>query len=205
MKKRMNETDDILAALGSNSFKRFTKTKGNLHEFYLSGEIVEADCYVEWFDIIRNTTPNDTVKFYINSPGGDVYTAIQFLRVISDCEADVIASVEGCCMSAATMIFLAADDFEVTPHSAFMFHDYSSGTFGKGGEQYDQIQYERNWSENFLRAVYKDFLTVDEIKSMLHNKDIWLSSEEVSERLTARVKKQELEYNVNSVSEGKVV
>lgn len=197
MKKRMNETTtDILEALTTGTFKKFTKTKGNLYEFYLSGEITEADCYVEWFDCIRNTTPNDTVKFYINSPGGDVYTAIQFLRVMGDCEADIIASVEGCCMSAATMIFLAADSFEVTPHSAFMFHDYSSGTFGKGGEQYDQIQFERTWSEQFLRAVYKDFLTPAEIQSMLHNKDIWLTSDEVLQRLDSRVVTQNANNNL---------
>jgi ATP-dependent protease ClpP protease subunit len=86
-------------------------------------------------------------------------------------------------MSAATMIFLHGHTHEITPHSLFMFHNYSAGTFGKGGEMYDQLQFERRWSENFMSAVYKDFLSADEIQSMLNNRDIWMTSDEVAQRL----------------------
>jgi hypothetical protein len=100
-------------------------------------------------------------------------------------------------MSAATMIFLSGHSYEDTPHSLFMFHNYSAGVFGKGGEMYDQLQFERAWSENFLREVYHDFLTPDEIKSMLDNKDIWLTSEQVLARIDLLLSKaaalQELE------------
>ena len=161
----------------------FTKNTSNVYEFYLSGEIEDASEYSEWFDIIRNARLGDVVKIYINSCGGDLYTALQFLRVLSESSAHVITSVEGACMSAATMIFLHGDEFEVTPHSLFMFHNYSAGVFGKGGEMFDQLQFERSWSENFLRDVYHDFLTPDEIKSMLDNKDIWLTSEQVLARI----------------------
>ena len=161
----------------------FTKNAGNVYEFYLSGEIEAATEYIEWFDTIRNARLGDVVKIYINSCGGDLYTALQFLRVLSETPAHVITSVEGACMSAATMIFLHGDEFEVTPHSLFMFHNYSAGVFGKGGEMFDQLQFERSWSENFLRDVYHDFLTPDEIKSMLDNKDIWLTSEQVLARI----------------------
>jgi ATP-dependent Clp protease protease subunit len=166
--------------LGKTSF---TKNTGNLYEFYLSGEILEAEEYVEWFDIIRNARESDTVKIYINSCGGDLYTAIQFLRVIADTDAHVVCSVEGACMSAATMVFLQADEHQITPHSMFMFHNYSAGVFGKGGEMYDQIKFEHAWSEKFLTEVYADFLTTDEIQDMLHNKDIWMTSEQVVARL----------------------
>jgi ATP-dependent protease ClpP protease subunit len=174
---------DKLDSLLTTGKQFFTKNSGNVYEFYLSGEIEEATEYTEWFDIIRNARATDTVKIYINSGGGDLYTALQFLRVLSETEAHVITSVEGACMSAATMIFLHGDEFEVTPHSLFMFHNYSAGVFGKGGEMFDQLQFERAWSENFLREVYHDFLTTDEIKSMLDNKDIWMTSEQVLARI----------------------
>jgi hypothetical protein len=48
---------------------------------------------------------------------------------------------------------------------------------------YDQLQFERKWSENFMRAVYRDFLAEDEIQSMLNNRDIWMTSDEVAQRL----------------------
>lgn len=175
-----------------NANGSFSKPVAQLHEFYLSGPIEDAEDYIEWFDTIRNASAVDTVRIYINSPGGDLYTTLQFLRVMAESEAHITTSVEGACMSAATMIFLAGHTQEITPHSLFMFHDYSSGTFGKGGEQYDQIQFERQWSRNFMSEVYKDFLTETEIESMMHNKDIWMGHEEVVKRLT---KLQELRQN----------
>jgi hypothetical protein len=89
-------------------------------------------------------------------------------------------------MSAATMVFLAADGFEISENSMIMFHNYSGGTIGKGGEMYDNIMYERKWSDKFMRSVYNGFLTDIEIKSMLENKDIWMEPEEVFRRLNKR-------------------
>lgn len=168
-----------------------SKAISSLHEFYLTGEIGPADDYVEWFDAIRHASETDAIKIYINSFGGDLFTAIQFLRVLSDTPAAVLCSVEGACMSAATMIFLSADHFEVTPHSIFMFHNYSGGTIGKGGEMIDQLQHERKWSERLMREIYKDFMSADEIKAMLDNRDIWMDGEEVVKRLQARIQKVE--------------
>ena len=190
----MTDKLDALLDTGKGSF---SKVIGNLYEFYLSGEIEEASEYTEWFDTIRNARSTDTIKIYINSGGGDLYTALQFLRVMSETDAHVITSVEGACMSAATMIFLHGDEFEVTPHSLFMFHNYSAGVFGKGGEMFDQLQFERAWSENFLSEVYKDFLTPEEIQSMLHNKDIWMTSEQVMARIELLLVKMAAQQELN--------
>ena len=190
----MTDKLDALLDTGKGSF---SKVIGNLYEFYLSGEIEEASEYTEWFDTIRNARSTDTIKIYINSGGGDLYTALQFLRVMSETDAHVITSVEGACMSAATMIFLHGDEFEVTPHSLFMFHNYSAGVFGKGGEMFDQLQFERAWSENFLSEVYKDFLTPEEIQSMLHNKDIWMTSEQVMARIDLLLAKMAARQELN--------
>lgn len=161
----------------------FHKSTLNVYEFYLSGEIESSEEYVEWFDTIRHAGENDVIKIYINSPGGDVFTSVQFMRVLQESAATVVVSVEGLCASAATMIMLCADTIEISEHSTFMIHNYSGGTFGKGGEMLDQLQHERKWSEKLLRQVYKDFLTEDEIQSVLNNKDIWMDGEEVAERM----------------------
>lgn len=156
-----------------------TKSLGSLHEFYISGLIDASEEYTTWFDTIRNANQNDVIKIHINSYGGDLFCAIQFMRVLAETEARVICSVEGACMSAATMIFLCGDEIEVTPHSVFMFHNYSGGTIGKGGEMIDQLLHEQKWSSKLLTETYTDFLTAEEIQSMLNNKDIWMDSDEV--------------------------
>lgn len=180
---------------GIKQDERFSsKPAVNVHEFYLSGDIESSDEYISWFDIIRHASNTDIVKIYINSYGGDLFTAIQFMRVLNETEATVVISVEGACMSAATMIFMCGHSFEVSEHSMFMFHNYSGGVVGKGGEMLDQLQHERVWSEKLLRSVYDGFLTEDEIKSMLNNKDLWMDGNEVVKRLEAKkasMKKEE--------------
>jgi len=181
---------DLLSELnkqGNNYYAN--RPLGNLHEFYLTGDIKEAEHYTEWFDHIRRAQQTDIVKVYINSFGGDLFTAIQFMRVMGESQATVICSVEGACMSAATMIFLCADAFEISEHSMFMFHNYSGGAFGKGGEMIDQLNHEREWSEKLLTGVYEDFLTKKEIDSILDNKDIWMDGDEVVNRLEKKAKK----------------
>jgi len=105
--------------------------------------------------------------------------------------------VEGACMSAATIIFLMSDSFEISQHSMFMFHNYSGGTMGKGGEMIDQIKHERKWSEKLLKEIYSNFLKPDEIKSILENKDIWMTGEEVVQRLNKRNKANGKKPKVN--------
>ena len=176
----------------SSSVKAFiNKPITTLHTFYLSGTIEEPSEYISWFEIMRNAGENDVIQIHINSYGGDLFTAIQFLRAIADTPAHVICSVEGACMSAATMIFLCADTFEVSEHSIFMFHNYSGGTFGKGGEMMDQLVHERKWSQHLLKRVYDGFLNDGEVESLLANKDLWMDGHEVLKRLGARQEKYE--------------
>ena len=162
-----------------------------VHKFYLSGDVRSPSEYITWFETIRNASETDVVVLHINSYGGDLFTAIQFMRVMGESKANIIASVEGACMSAATLIFLAAKNWEISNHSMFMFHNYASASFGKGGEMYDNIIHERKWSEKLWNDIYKGFLTQEEIKSILNNKDIWMAGEEVSKRLTDKVKNTE--------------
>jgi len=159
-----------------------------VHKFYLSGEIKSPSEYIHWFETIRNASETDVVVIHINSYGGDLFTAIQFMRTFAETKANIVASVEGACMSAATVIFLTAKHFEISKHSMFMFHNYSSGSFGKGGEMYDNIVHEREWSRKLWKDVYTGFLTETEINSILQNKDIWMSGEEVSKRLEKKFK-----------------
>jgi ATP-dependent protease ClpP protease subunit len=190
LKKANKQIDlmDLLKPPVAQGNRIISKQCVNIHEFYLSGDIESSEDYIDWFDTIRSAGENDVLKFYINSSGGDLFTAIQFMRVLSDTAATIVVSVEGACMSAATLIFLHGHQFEVSPHSMFMFHNYSSGVVGKGGEMYDRLSHEKDWSEKLLREVYSDFLTEKEITSILDNKDIWMDGDECIKRLKKKVK-----------------
>ena len=186
----MENSADKEIIISGGSGNMFTKVIGRQYSFYLSGEVKEPEEYIEWFDIIRNAGPDDDIVIHINSMGGNLDTALQFIRAISETQACVTTSIEGSCMSAATMIFLQGHSFQISPFSLFMVHNYSGGAFGKGGEMYDNIVYERNWSKDFLHTVYKDFLTEAEINSMLDNKDLWLTHKDVETRCRELMKKR---------------
>lgn len=184
---KMNEEEESkgLVPVSDNAFVRST---GNVFDFYLNGTIEGPDKYVEWNHIIRSSSERDLIYFHINCYGGDVMTAVQLMRSMAESNAQIIASVEGACMSAATFIFLVADSFEISEHSMFMFHNYSGFSFGKGHEMKEQVNHEDKWSKHLLKSIYKDFFTTEEITEIGNGKDFWLTPDEVGKRLEARAK-----------------
>ena len=198
---------NLLNILGANTCPMYSgKALATLHSIYISGDIQSPENYTDAFELIRQCGESDIIKIHINSHGGDLFTAVQFMRVLKEAECNIICSVEGACMSAATLIFLAADSFEISDHSAFMFHNYSTRMAGKGGELYDSITFDRKWSEDMLKTEYEGLLTEDEIDSVLNNKDIWFSADEMGDRLEGFVelkKKKHEEEQKNSKKDEK--
>lgn len=191
--KKLNQTkpQGIMDLIKGSQNTPYVEDYGSLKEYYLVEEIGEPEDYVDCFHDIRNSRSTDIIKIYINCPGGNLFTTIQFIQVLSETKAKVVVCVEGACMSAATLIFLMADEFIITNHSVFMFHNYSGGTAGKGGEMYHGMIHERKWAATLFQEMYAGFLTQTEIADLLNDKDIWLDSNQVSERLEQRLKKEQ--------------
>lgn len=195
-KAKPNVDKSLMSILGGNTCPMYSgKALATLHSIYISGDIQSPENYTDAFEMIRGCGENDIIRIHINSPGGNLFTAIQFMRVLREAEATIVCSVEGQCMSAATLIFLGADSFEISDHSAFMFHNYSTMMGGKGGELYDSITFDRKWSENMMKTEYEGLLTEEEIRDILNNKDIWLDADDMSSRLGdfIEVKKKRIE------------
>jgi len=188
MKSSDIDLEEIIK-IKQNSNKLFaSKPMATFHEFYLTGRIEEADQYIAVFDMIRHASEEDIIKIYVNSPGGDLFTALQFGRAMGDSDATIIVSVEGQCCSAATIIALAADMVELSNHCVWMCHNYSSGMTGKGHELHSQAEFERDWSIKLMKDIYDGFLSESEIQRMLNGADIWMSTDDVMERLNKRQK-----------------
>jgi len=176
------------------------------HDLYLTGEIGSADQYTDWFELIRNAGKTDIINIHINSYGGDLFTSIQLMRCIQESDGIITASVEGACMSAATMVFLQAQTFEVSEHAAFMFHNYSGISVGKGGEMYAQVSFEKKLFDKMMKKVYSGFLSEEEITDILEGKDLWLDGDEVVTRLKAMKKEvEQLELDLDNDTESEDV
>jgi len=154
-----------------------------VHHFYLTDEIKDADFYLNMINTIRTAEQHDTILIYLNTPGGNLYTAIQIMAAIHQSQATVITSLEGQVCSAGTMIFLAGDKSIVHPNSTFMIHNYSQWVGGKGNEITSQVKYTEEFFKELADKIYGKFLTPDEIALVTQGKDFWMGSKEVCNRL----------------------
>lgn len=184
--KRVSEDSiiPIISAFGGRDNRIQSTPIAFFHRIYIDS-ITEPRDWIDELELIRNSSENDVIKIYLNSEGGSAFTAIQFLKAMAESDAHIITSIEGLCASAATFIFLAGDEYELSPDAIMMCHNYSGGQIGKGNELYYQAIAERKWSEKLIGSMYQGFLTDDEITQLLEGKDYWFLCDEIVDRLKA--------------------
>ena len=155
-----------------------------LYHFYITGEIEEeVDRYIEMINALKTAEQHDQIYIYLNTPGGCLSTTIQIISAIKQSAANVTTVIEGDCCSAGTLIFLSGDDYVVNDHCTLMIHNYSHGPFGKGNEVKSAVNYSDKYFKKLANDFYKDFLTDDEIAQVCEDKDFWMETEEILERL----------------------
>lgn len=159
-----------------------------IHHFYITSEIGEPDQFLELIHTLKTAEAHDTIFLYLNTIGGNLKTAIQLISAMKQSNATIITCLEGEVCSAGTMIFLAGHKYLVNPNCSFMIHNYSGGILGKGQEIAAQAKFSEKYFRTLMTDIYSDFLTSDEIEDVLDGKDIWLTSDEVIERLGNKVK-----------------
>jgi len=82
--------------------KFFVEPAAKIFNFYLCGEIKEAEEYIEWFQILRSVGETDIVYIRINSEGGDLFSTLQLVRAIQESCYDYLLSRRNlyeCCHS----------------------------------------------------------------------------------------------------------
>ena len=164
----------------------FERSIAKTYDLYLPDTIESPDKYIEWNQLFRRAGPNDVIYVHINSHGGQINTAIQMMRAMRETEATLVTSIEGACLSAATMIFLCGDVCEVSDHSQFMVHTYSGGSWGKGSEMISQVTHDADWIAELMHDVYAGFFTKKEIDDIISGVDMWIKPDEVVQRLNKR-------------------
>lgn len=156
----------------------------SVYDFYIIDEIGEPEKYLDMIHTLNTAEPHDTVFIHLNSRGGDLYTTVQILAAMNSTQARTVTTLEGQACSAATFIFLAGDTKMVNPNCTFMIHNYSQTTAGKGNEVVQHIGYMNEYFGRLSRDIYKDFLTEEELSTVISGTDLWLHSHEVVQRLS---------------------
>jgi ATP-dependent protease ClpP protease subunit len=163
------------------------------YDLYITGPIKEANIYLDMFDTIKKAESTDIVRIFFNSPGGDVWTAVQFIAAIHHSDANVEGIIEGECHSAASLIFLCCNSFDVPQWASMLCHFYSVGCYGKAHEIDQWHKHVKPHIRNIFCDIYKGFFNQKELDRMANGEDFWLDGLAIAKRLKIKVALEEKE------------
>lgn len=139
----------------------------------------------EIFYTLWNATEHDELILRINSLGGIIKEGKSFYNVIKNkFKGRTTTILDNAGYSMGALTFCMGDKRIATEHADLMFHDYSGGSRGKGGEMTAKVEHTAKHLRKFFNqiVVKNGFLTKKEFKQMLIGKDFWMSTKEMCKR-----------------------
>ena len=180
-------------------FYEFKNKSPSTADLFIYGEIVQEKSVDYWtgeesqtdvglmdfkkeLDDIGNV---QKINLYINSPGGDVFTAstmISMLQRKKDAGTHIDAYVDGLSASAASFLMMVADNLYLYKNSTVMVHKPMSWAI----DALNKIE------ENVMLPMYmnKSKVSEDEIRSLI-NDETWLSASDMDKYFNVTILNEE--------------
>lgn len=191
MNKRYTKVDDEDEVMNFPTNKQplgFSVKSQSFYNFtvHLCEEIKDASYYTKIFDLMLEAGDNDVIDLMIASPGGDLEGLNMLLEGMRLTEAYVRAILIGACHSAASILAMNAHDVVVTDSCTMLVHGVRTGFGGKMVDLDAFTAHSKKVTDKLLRQSYEGFLTPDELKEVIHGRELWLDADEVRERFERR-------------------
>ena len=106
------------------------------------------------FTALQGKTSEDVIHFYLNSPGGNLQTALDIYDLIKASPAQAVMHLFGLVGSAATVIACAGDEITMTEQTIYMIHEAASGAWGTKRELRKQADITEKF-ENRAISIYQ--------------------------------------------------
>lgn len=174
--------------------------RGTDYHYNLFGPVGNTEDYGELIALLRQALPEDSITLHINTPGGDLATTVQILTAMEECACPVITSADGEVYSAGGIIFFKGNGFKVSPYSSFMLHDGSGGHYGKINDNIKSAEASSEFISRIYHDVFGPFFSEQEIEQVLEGRDMWLTPEDVVERLQKATEEMEEDDTENTNS-----
>lgn len=133
---------------------------------------------------------DSTVRIFLNSPGGSTFDALQIVSAMGRSNKPIKLYIEGICCSASTIILFSLIDLSrnwdveiISNDTMFLFHNGFTWEFGKPNDVKDSIDWYSGFMRDLFNRVYKYVLKQDEIDDVLSGKELFMSGQEVNDRL----------------------
>ncbi len=177
-----NGTNDTVI---TQSYIKSTPTSFR-YDIYLDTSIGEPSGYRELLDILKGSGNSDEIHLYINTFGGHLQTTIALVHAMSQCQGTTFTYIEGHAYSAGGVLFLAGDVPILSEFSDLMIHAPIGGEYGKHSDVISSLDHNKRMIRDFYLSCYENFLSEEEINSVIAGTDIYLNYDEIVERLTHR-------------------
>jgi ATP-dependent protease ClpP protease subunit len=137
------------------------------------------------FNGLREASEKDYLELMINSGGGVVNEGQQFYNLMQDkFYGRTVSYLDNKGYSMGALLFCMTDKRVIYPYSDLMFHTYSHGSYGKGGEVKSHVEHTAKKLKRFFYdlIVQKGFLSEDEFNQMVVGQDYWMDAKELCKR-----------------------
>ena len=137
------------------------------------------------FHELRKAGNFDRLELRINSDGGSVTEGLQFFNIILEkFGQNTTTFLDNHGYSMGALLFCMGYRRVIYPYSEIMFHNYSHGAWGKGGNVKSQVEHADRSMSVFFKdiTVEQGFLSKKEYKEMTLGKDFWMDCEEMCRR-----------------------
>ena len=123
---------------------------------FLNGEISDETWYGDevtpkiFKDELNSCTGDITV--WINSPGGDVFSAAQIYNMLMDYQGNVKVKIDGLAASAASVIAMAGTEVLMSPVAMMMIHNPMTVAIGDSSEMQKASEMLAEVKESIMNA-----------------------------------------------------
>ena len=182
------EEDEGLGSVYSISSKEHKST----HHVVQLGSTVSSDPS-EYFELVQffySVGKDDKVTLLLGGRGGSVDTGTQLAHAISNCPCGVDIVVHSNCYSMHAILALCGSSLRLQPKTFLMFHNYSGGQIGKGGELHLAIKEYDKHSKELDKHFCFPFLSAKELDMIANDQDVYVheSDKDMKKRIKRHFK-----------------
>lgn len=158
----------------ANKIEIETITQSKHHILTIRDDIEKYEDYDDLFKILPSINRKDSVTLKISSPGGCCAVGFSLFDRINalECLVEVIVTYPS--YSIGAILALCGDSLTLEPGAFLMFHDYSTGTRGKGNEISKNAEAYGKYFNYKFNAVCQPFLTKKECEKILNGQDLYI-------------------------------
>jgi ATP-dependent Clp protease protease subunit len=189
----MESNLNLIEALKSSQYITASHHSFTHYDVFIDDEVAEPASYRELITTLFNAGENDTMAIYLNSPGGNLDSALAIIEGLKNTQARVTGVIIGACHSAASLISMYCHEVAVMDNAYSLVHTASFGSSGNTSNVKSHTEFTVKMVESVLNETYEGFLSKDELAKVKQGVELWFDAESIRKRFESRVKHLEAE------------